>query len=228
MFESPPGPPRDDAELLQRARALAGHRLGEVARRFGLPVPPDLRRHKGWVGQLLETALGASAGSRALPDFPHLGIEMKTLPVTAAGKPRESTYVCTMPLDGSLEPTWEDSWVRGKLSCVLWVPVVGEGAVPPGDRQIGTPFLWRPSADEDALLRADWEGVAELAALGELWQLHARHGVVLQVRPKGARASDRTWVLGEEGAWVQDMPRGFYLRPTFTAKILAAALRLPG
>ncbi|MCB9683320.1 MAG: DNA mismatch repair protein MutH, partial [Alphaproteobacteria bacterium] len=196
-----------------------------VAARFGLPVPDDLRRHKGWIGQLVETALGATASSRALPDFPHLGIELKTLPVDATGRPRESTYVCTLPLDGSLERDWDSSWVRHKLSAVLWVPVVGDDA--PGDRVVGTPFVWHPSAEEEALLRADWEAVADLAALGELWHLTARHGKVLQVRPKAASASSRAWVRGEEG-WVRDNPRGFYLRPTFTHGVLARHLRLPG
>ena len=32
-----------------------------MAERLGRPVPPDQRRHKGWVGQLVEAALGGEA-----------------------------------------------------------------------------------------------------------------------------------------------------------------------
>ncbi len=226
MFETPPRPPESIAVLLDRARGLAGWPLGRVARRFGLPVPPDLRRHKGWIGQLLETALGASAGSRAVPDFPHLGVEMKSLPVTAQGRPRESTYVCTAPLDGSLEPTWEESWVRRKLSTVLWVPVVGDAATSPGERVVGTAWLWSPSADEDAALRRDFEQISALIATGELWHLDATHGEVMQLRPKAANRDQGTWALDQDSEWVRANPRGFYLRPAFTRGLLSRALRL--
>jgi len=152
MPEFRPSPPHTVDELFARADKLAAHPLAHVAERFGIPVPKDLRRAKGWIGQLLETALGATAKSRPEPDFPHLGVELKTLPVTPEGAPRESTYVCTAPLDGSAGARWEDSWVCHKLSCVLWIPVVGAGSVPVGERVIGSPLLWRPSPEEDAAL----------------------------------------------------------------------------
>jgi DNA mismatch repair protein MutH len=223
-----PEPPRDEAELLRRARGVAGRRTRDVAARFGIPVPPDLRRQKGWIGQLLEGALGASAGSRAQPDFPQLSIEMKSIPVTPQGRPRESTYVCTAPMGGQMARRWEESWVRRKLSRVLWVPVVTGKGVAPGDRIIGTPFLWSPNVEESHLLQRDWESLTGLIAMGELWQLDASHGEVLQLRPKASRATEHTWLLDDEGNWVRDTKRGFYLRPTFTRAILARHLRLPG
>jgi DNA mismatch repair protein MutH len=220
--------PRTEAELLDRAMELAGRPLAWVAARRGLPVPDDLRRQKGWIGQLLEGELGATSGSKAEPDFPHLGVEMKTLPVDGRGRPRESTYVCTAPLDGSMPRAWRESWVCRKLSRVLWVPILTEADAAPGERTVCTPFLWSPSEDEQRALEADWKELSDLVALGEVWQLTGRHGKVLQLRPKAARASERTWLLDDEGSWVRDTKRGFYLRPAFTAAVLAARLRLPG
>jgi DNA mismatch repair protein MutH len=92
--------PSSEAELLSRARALAGRTLGSLARELGSEPPPDLRRAKGFAGQLLERALGASAGLRGEPDFRGLGVELKSLPVSRAGKPCESTFVCTIALAG--------------------------------------------------------------------------------------------------------------------------------
>ena len=69
-------PPSTLAELLVRARALAGQTIGELGHDLGCQVPVDQRRAKGLVGQMLERALGASAGSRAAPDFPGLGVEL--------------------------------------------------------------------------------------------------------------------------------------------------------
>ena len=118
-----PPRPRSETELVIRARALAGRTIGEVAAELGLPCPLDLRRAKGFVGGLIERVLGADAGPRALPDFSALGVELKTLPVDAQGRPVESTFVCTIPLTEVANLEWEDSPVLRKLRRVLWVPV---------------------------------------------------------------------------------------------------------
>ncbi|MCA9568428.1 MAG: DNA mismatch repair endonuclease MutH [Myxococcales bacterium] len=207
-----------------RTTALAGRRLDELAAAIGATVPRDLKRDKGWIGTLLEAALGASASSRPVPDFEALGIELKTLPLGADGRVRESTFVTSAPLDGSMAHTWEASRVREKLAAVLWVPIVGDG--PPGERLIGQGVLWRPDPDEEAVLRADWEELSAMLALGEHGEVDARRGVALQLRPKAATSSSLTWTLGEEGDWVQAGPVGFYLRATFTRALLERRLRL--
>lgn len=191
-----------------------------------MPVPATLHRAKGWTGTLIERALGATATSRAMPDFPHLGVELKTIPVDTRGRPRQSTYVCTAPLSAADLGSWADAWVRQKLARVLWVPVVGDGE--PGARRVGTAFLWTPNDEESQLLEADWEEFSALVALGDLARIDGRFGKVLQVRPKAADASARTWALDEGARWVRDLPRGFYLRPSFTSGLLARALLLPG
>jgi len=220
--------PRSSEELLARARSVAGRPLKNIAEQLDRPVPPDLRRAKGWIGQLLESFLGASAGSRAEQDFPHLGIELKSLPVDRSGRPRESTWVCIAPLDGSLSGTWELSWVRRKLSKVLWIPVVGEGTVAPGDRLVGAALLWSPSEEEEEQLRCDFEDLAELIQTGNLAQLDAHRGSALQLRPKAASSRDLTWMLDEDANWVEVNPRGFYLRRSFTTELLERHLRMPG
>lgn len=85
-------------ELVHAANQLAGLTLAELAERCGIMIPSSLRREKGWIGQLLEFALGASAGSKPQQDFPELGVELKTLPIANNGIPLESTFVCTAPL----------------------------------------------------------------------------------------------------------------------------------
>lgn len=215
-------PPRTEVELVGRAEALAGRTLGWVARRDGMAIPSDLRRAKGWPGIVLEQALGATGSSRAVPDFPHLGIELKTVPVRPDGRVTESTYVCRAPLDPGDLGTWDTSWVKAKLAHVLWIPIVGAG--PPGERVIGTPISWRPHEEDEALLRADWEEIATFVALGELGSLDGRRGKVLQIRPKGSDGTETVAAVGEDGEWVRDTPRGFYLRAAFTTAVLARSL----
>ena len=217
-------PPSSEAELFDRAEALAGRTLGWVAGEHGIAVPADLRRDKGWIGHLLEHVLGATASSRAEPDFPGIGVEMKSLPVSEKGVPRESTYVCRARLE--VAPSWEACWLRRKLSRVLWVPIVGGSAVTVRERRVGASLLWSPSDEEYALLRADWEELTDLISRGELWQIDGSRGKVLQLRPKGANRRDRVWTLDEEGDWVQENPRGFYLRASFTRALLKAHFHL--
>ncbi|HSC86187.1 MAG TPA: DNA mismatch repair endonuclease MutH [Polyangiaceae bacterium] len=213
-------PPTDEAELLERAARLPGMTLGELATELGVDVPTEMRRAKGWAGQLLERALGASAASRAEPDFVGLGIELKTLPVDGGGRVLESTFVCTIELPEMDRSEWESSRLRKKLARVLWVPVEGARELAPGVRRIGTPFLWSPNEDDEALLRHDWEEAASMIGRGRTSELTAHTGEVLQVRPKAARGSSRRRALDEEGALYDEQPKGFYLRATFTASLL--------
>lgn len=220
-------PPRDETELLERAAAVAGLRLAELAERFEVPVPPDLRRAKGFVGGLLERALGASAGSRALPDFPELHIELKTLPVDRSGAPVESTFVCTIPLTEIGEVEWADSRVRRKLESVLWVPVEGERAIVVGERRIGQAMLYRLTEEDEQLLRADWEELAGFIGRGHVEELTGHLGKVLQIRPKAADSQARRLGFDADGAPFAALPRGFYLRPAFTHALLRRHFALP-
>ncbi len=107
-------PPRDRGELLQRAQGLQGLTLGTLAEGMGWNTPEKLLHAKGWAGQLLEACLGATAGSRPVPDFEHLGIELKTIPVDSGGRVLESTFVCAASLLTVGRERWENSQVRRK------------------------------------------------------------------------------------------------------------------
>jgi DNA mismatch repair protein MutH len=217
-------PPTSEPALVAKARALAGRRIGDVAFDLGLEAPPTLARNKGFVGNLLECALGASAGSKDEPDFPGLGIELKSLPVDVRGKPRESTFVCTLPLRQIADISWEDSRVARKLARVLFVPVESDPDKPVGARRIGGPILWTANAAEMAALRADWDELAGLIGAGEIERVTAHLGKCLQVRPKAANSKVRTSAPGGEDGIVSVNPKGFYLRTSFTAQIVARAL----
>ncbi len=208
--------------LLRRARSLAGWRLDELARRYDRQVPDDLRRHKGWTGRLLEEALGISAApNERAPDFAHLGVELKTIPVDASGRPRESTFVCSVPLAAPDETTWETSAAREKLTAVLFIPILTEPGASVAERLLGTALLWIPTPDEEATLERDWRGHMEVIRQGLIDNITAHDGEALQIRPKGATADSRTWTVDARGEALLTQPRAFYLRARFTQAILA-------
>lgn len=216
-----PLPPENEQQLLARAQALAGFNLGELAARAQVSIPKDLKRDKGWVGILLELYLGAMAGSKPEQDFPELGIELKTIPVDATGNPLETTFVCVAPLTGNSGVTWESSHVRHKLARVLWIPVEGERQIPLAQRRVGSPLLWQPNQEETEMLRRDWEELMDLIVLGQVERITARHGEVLQLRPKAANNKALTEATGEQGQPILTLPRGFYLKKNFTRALLA-------
>jgi len=220
-------PPTSERELMERARAIAGLSLGELGGRLGSPAPRDARRAKGWAGNLLEAALGATASSRPVPDFERIGVELKTVPVDGGGRPRESTYVCTVPLAGEGGVSWERSNVRRKLARVLWVPLAGATGRPLAARRVGTALLWSPSPEEEAGLRADWEELMDKICLGRLEQLSAHDGTWLQVRPKAAHSRVRRRGVDASGAPAPVLPCGFYLRSAFTAELLRRHYLMP-
>lgn len=218
--------PKSEAELLAKADQLAGLTLGEVAKMHNIKIPKDLTRNKGWIGLLLEEVLGASAGSRPEPDFPHLGIELKSLPINTQGKPLETTFVCVAPLTGLVGASWDNSHIKNKLARVLWVPVISERSIPLAKRIIGTPFIWSPSIEEEASLCADWQELTDMIVLGKVEQINAKHGEVLQLRPKAANSQAKTQAFDQEGKAFQALPRGFYLKTAFTHHLLKSHLRL--
>ena len=55
-------PPLSENELLESASKIAGKTLRQIANQQRLETPGDQYHHKGWVGQLLERSLGATAG----------------------------------------------------------------------------------------------------------------------------------------------------------------------
>jgi DNA mismatch repair protein MutH len=93
------------------------------------------------------------------------------------------------------------------------------------------PFRWRtprrrtaavePDEEEDRQLRMDWEELMDLIVLGQVERITARHGEVLQLRPKAANSKALTEAIGARGEPILTLPRGFYLKKNFTAALLA-------
>ncbi len=219
-------PPKTRQELLKRANQIAGQTFFQLAKQADIEIPDDLTREKGWVGQLLEWHLGAEAGSKPQPDFEHLGIELKSIPIGYNGKPLETTFICVAPLTGVQGLTWEASHVKHKLAQVLWIPVEGEREIPLAERRVGLPLLWSPDDEEKQQLQQDWEELMEFIVLGKVEEITAKHGEVMQLRPKAANSKVVTEAYSASGEPFKTLPRGFYLRTQFTGNILKKHLKL--
>jgi DNA mismatch repair protein MutH len=218
--EKPIRPPLSEKELLERAKQITGVSLQQLANSLDIIVPGNQLKAKGWVGELMEVCLGATASSRPEPDFQNIGVELKTLPLNLHGKPKESTYVCSVPLRDNIGQTWEKSVVKLKLNRVLWVPVEGDPSIVLSQRRVGGSFLWSPTQAEENELRTDWQELMDMITMGELHRINAHQGKYLQIRPKAANARALSTTSIQTGESGLSLPRGFYLRPAFTQMLL--------
>ena len=138
----------------------------------------------------------------------------------------ETTFVCVAPLTGLVGANWEKSHIRNKLARVLWVPVISERIIPIAERIVGTPFIWSASAEEEQLISQDWQELTDMIVLGEVENIHGKHGQVLQLRPKAANSQARTKAYNKHGQPFMTLPRGFYLKVAFTHQLIKKHLRI--
>ncbi len=215
-------PPASKFELLQRANSLAGLTIQQVANMMEIDIPESKLHSKGWFGGLLELSLGANAASAPQPDFVNLGIELKSIPINDNGKPKESTYICVVQLDQTALSAWESSLVKCKLTEVLWIPYEANKNTPVGLRRIGSPVLWRPDIAQEEQLKQDWQELTDLIVLGDIDKISSSMGKYLQIRPKAANAHSLTKDKNQTGKNNMTLPRGFYLRSSFTGSIISS------
>ncbi len=208
-------------ELLARCQAIEGLSFAQLATSLGLSIPSHPIQRKGWAGQAIELALGATAGNKSSPDFCSLGIELKTIPMNHLGKPAESTFVTTIPLLTIHKQTWQTSQCFAKLRRVLWLPIEGDRCIPFPHRRIGRGVLWSPSVEEASVLAKDWAELTLMISTGMLASIDASMGDYLQVRPKAANAKSLCYGFDEAGDKILTLPRGFYLRSRFTMTVLS-------
>jgi DNA mismatch repair protein MutH len=187
-------------------------------------VPVGRLKTKGWSGQVVERELGAGDGGALGPDFAELGVELKTVPVGRDLLPVESTAVCHIDPVAIAGESWATSYVRRKLGRVLFIALEVAEPRPSasvGDRRVVAVRLWSPSADEEHLLRADFELlVRDYFRRGRAAEIIGTLGRVLQVRPKARSASDLRDAFGRDGKPIRIGRCGFYLRPAFVGGIL--------
>jgi DNA mismatch repair protein MutH len=104
---------------------------------------------------------------------------------------------------------------------------VDDASGDPEARAIGQPLFWKPSVEQERVLRDDFDELVGRIGAGGIEGLTARAGRWLQVRPKAASGRVRTLGHGPDGERIATVPRGLYLRARFTGALLADPAALP-
>jgi DNA mismatch repair protein MutH len=214
-------------DLINKSNELIGLTAHDIAICLNKSLPTNLTYAKGWMGQAIEKLLGTTAGSKPLPDFVELGIELKTLPVTLKGEPKESTYICIAPIPNP-DLYWEESLVCLKTAHILWVPILSDPSLPLSKHRVLTPIFWKPSALIQKTLKQDWEELSDHLNLGHLDKLTAHQGQYLQIRPKAAHSRILVNTVDQDANVQKTVPKGFYFRRAFTLQLLQDHYHLRG
>ncbi|KTC65673.1 DNA mismatch repair protein MutH (plasmid) [Legionella adelaidensis] len=220
----PNSPPKSKAELLERCQNIEGLTLGQLALLIGISIPYSPLQRKGFAGTLVELALGASAKGKPLPDFHFLEIELKTLPINENGKVAESTFITSIPLMTIQQEKWKTSQCYKKLKSILWVPIEDNNTIPYSARRIGKAVLWSPNKETENILESDWLELTFMISAGRLEEINAGMGQYLQIRPKAANNKSLCYGINALGEKILTLPRGFYLRSSFTNSIVHLAI----
>lgn len=212
-------PPKDLDTLIDRCKKLQNMSIFDLSKKLNIKLPNNLNHNKGFLGQLLEIYLGASAKNLPEPDFTYLGIELKTIPIDFNNKPLESTYVCTAPFS-LINESWETSTVKKKLNKLLWIPIKKKPKMALRDCIIGEPIFWQANKKQISILKQDWEELTEMLLFGQHDKLNAKFGKYLQIRPKAANSKKLLKAISFDNNIIPTVPKGFYLRTIFTKEIL--------
>lgn len=221
----PIAPPQTLHQLQQHLAEIQGKTISEISERLGVEVISDLRLNTGWIGNLIETSLGAVAGSKPTQDFPQLGIELKSVSMSSSGKVLNDIFVSSLPLETFMLQGWETSHLLYKLQHVLFVPVENQAEISIGERKVGQGVFWQPNAQQLEQLFADWQQIMELITCGDLNQLKSNIGTALCVKVKALSKLQSKAIIDQEGYKQRVVPLSFYLRRNFVQNILDTAYK---
>ena len=209
-------------ELKKKLQSIFGLSIKDLAQKTNTPLPYSLKTNKGYIGNLIEKYLGvlSQLKNAQSPDFPKLGIELKTIPIDYNKKVLETTFVSYSRLKDLQGISWRNSFVYKKINHILWIPILVNKNQGFQERKIGQGFFHRLNQKEEQNLQKDWEEITENILLGRHDLLNSRLGEYLQIRPKSLNNKAKTKTTNQDGDLEYLAPKGFYLKKNFTQKII--------
>lgn len=212
-------PPQKWSILLDRCDKLVGKTIATIADKLQLTVPDNLKNNRGWIGNLLELALGAEAGSKPIQDFVNLGIELKSVAINHKGEVNNDIFVSSLPINSFMLQTWHTSHLLYKLKRILFVPIEQIKEIPLANRRIGRARLWTPTAYELSQLQQDWQDILDIITEGDFNAIKNNVGKILCVKVKALNAKQSNSFIDTEGFTSKIPPLSFYLRKDFVNSI---------
>ena len=207
--------PRDlEAAVLDRFRPYLGMTIGDAADILEI-APSDAKSFSAAVSRKI---YGAKSFKTRIREFDEMGLTPRITRVDADLMPYEATSFPAFRYRALLEEEWDDSDLLARVEYMLFIPVRGRRKdTPQSDCTFGRPVFWRPSTDDLALIRREWEIYRLEIERGLAKQLtRASEMVAIHVRPHARNSRDTDEAPGV-GPVVK---KSFWLNRPFVQRIL--------
>jgi len=168
-----------------RFQAFTNKSLAELSSQFG--IEKISKNQKGFYRQLAVRML--AKGGNSVPELDKAGIEMKTIRLTASGKPRESMSFPGFKFLDIVKESWEDSAFFEKIEKKFLFVVfqIDEEGV---DRFKGA-FLWNMPYEDRLEAKRVWEDTKRRTAEDATDLPRISESPIAHVRPKARAGEDK-------------------------------------
>lgn len=180
--------------IVEYAGNLVGHTLREKTRAPEFQSP---KQRRGSFGNALEEYyFRYSLNSESAPDFPEVGLELKSTPVkqTRSGElvAKERLVLMQINYMTVVHETFESSHLLKKARKILLVSYVWEKDTDPLDYKIEMAELWGLPEEDMPQFKIDWETVVDKIRAGHAEDISSSDTLYLEACTKAANGSKRT------------------------------------
>lgn len=216
--------------IVEYASRLEGKTLREM-----IPVDEldDPRRRKGAFGNAVEEYyFKYKLNSDSAPDFPEVGLELKTTPLKQNSKgdlvAKERLVVTMIDYMSVVNEDFEHSQFLKKMDDVLLISYLYEQEKNPLDYVVELVFRWGIPEEDLPQFKSDWETVVKKVREGHAEDISGSDTLYLEACTKGASSADKraqpySDVLAKPRAWAL---KASYMT-TIQNKYLDKARRIP-
>jgi DNA mismatch repair protein MutH len=201
--------------IARRLERFIGLAVDEIAEVFEVPQGP--KGNKGFHRQLVLKML--AAGGNSVPELDKAGVELKTVRLTASGRPRESMSFPGFKFMGIVDEVWEESVFFEKLE-KKFLLMAFQPDVNGKEIFIGA-MLWNMPFQDRLEAKRVWEETRRRVIIDATDLPKISESSVAHVRPKGKNGADV--IPTPQGGY--HLRQAFWLNATYIGGIISSSLQ---
>lgn len=208
-----------EKELLDIAQRIKGKTISHILN------DKKIYLGKGAIGNIIEKeCFGIQTNNDARPDFYHLGIELKVLPLKKNPKGelnvKERTKICSINYEKIIHEKWQDSHAKSKLNKILFIFYFHDSNDIIFSKIIDY-HLFELKNKEEPLIQADWLRTQKRVEEGFAHELSESENLILAASRSGEGGLPYERWPKQPNVKFQERARqrAFSLKPSYTNTI---------
>lgn len=199
--------------------------FGQLASNVGVKWnPKGPASNKSFAGDVVQAALGEARNSSKKRDLQNFGLEIKTIPLDLERRVIWNTKICGLNYEEVATREWEASHVYHKLRTTLFVPVVKRTPAEWESWYMWGSFIWLPTEDDEAILKADYDAVRALVKGKKFDAITSKRqpkGPCKVLIPNtGGQNSEDVQAFEMDGETTESKRRAWFLHKEFTQRLI--------